>query len=86
MSLLMVEIVLALVALRRGWRVAPLLLVAASTAAFLYAPAGLPAGVAHGLALVGLLAACSADPAERLTPRSARGQRGLRRTGALYQI
>jgi hypothetical protein len=86
MNLLVVEIVLGFVGLRRGWRVAPLLLVAASAAAFLYAPAGLAAGVAHGLALLGLVATCWAEPAERPAPKRTPGRSGLRRAGSLYQI
>jgi len=85
MNLLVVEIVLGFVALRRGWRIAPALLVAASAAAFLYAPSGLAQGVAHGLALVALLTTCSADPYERLAAQPAR-RGGPRRMGSLYQI
>ena len=86
MNLLVVEIVLGFVAVRRGWRVAPALLVCASAAAFFYAPAGLATGVAQAGALVALVAVCCADPAERLPARPERGAGGPRRMGSLYQI
>jgi hypothetical protein len=102
MSLLVVEIVLALVALQRGWRAAPLLLVAlpgaalafGSPAALLLAPwigpyfepAGVAKALAHGLSLVGLVIACWGGPAERPTVARGPGGRGQRRTGSLYQI
>ena len=98
MSLLVVEIVLVLVALRRGWRIAPLLLVAlpigglafASVAAPLLAPwagsyfepAGVANALAHGFSLVGLAVACWTRPAERPSASRTPG----RRTGPLYQI
>ena len=98
MSLLVVEIVLALVALQRGWRAAPLLLVALpaatlageSVAAALLAPwvgpyfepAGVAKALAHGLSLVGLGVACWTRPAERPSASRTLG----RRTGSLYQI
>jgi hypothetical protein len=81
MQMLLVEIALALASLRRGWRAAPVLLLAAGVAAFLYAPAG----IAHGLALVALAALCAADPAEPLA-RPPRSPRGVACRGALYQI
>src|SRR5262245_9272279 len=100
MSLLVVEIVLAFVALQRGWRAAPLLLVGAplavlafeSTASLFFAPwvgsyfdpAGVARALAHGLSLVGLLVACWAGPAER--PARARAGARLPRAGSLYQI
>jgi hypothetical protein len=86
MSLLVVEILLAIVALRRGWRFAPLLLVALSGAAFAYQLAGVAGAVAHGLSLVGLLIASWAGPSERPTSAGALGRPALRRTGPLYQI
>jgi len=102
MSLLVVEIVLALVALQRGWRAAPLLLVALpaatlaceSVAAALLAPwvgpyfepAGVAKALAHGLSLVGLGVVCWAHPAGRPTASRRPGRRASRRTGSLYQI
>jgi hypothetical protein len=102
MSLLVVEIVLALVALQRGWRAAPLLLVALPAAALAgesvaaallapwvgpyFEPAGVAKALAHGLSLVGLVVACWAGPAERPTSPRVLGHPALRRTGSLYQI
>jgi uncharacterized membrane protein required for colicin V production len=102
MSLLVVEILLALVALQRGWRTAPLLLVAfsalalalASKLAALFAPwvgpyfepEGVALAIAHGLSLLGLVIACWASPDERPTKARKRGPSAGRRTGALYQI
>ena len=102
MGLLVVEIVLALVALQRGWRAAPLLLVALpaaaltfeSSAAALFAswvgpyfePAGVAKALAHGLSLVGLGVVCWASPAERPTASRRPGRPASRRTGSLYQI
>jgi hypothetical protein len=100
MSLLVVEIVLALVALQRGWRAAPLLLLPAATlacesvAASLLAPwvgpylepAGVSKAFVHGLSLVGLVIACWAGPAERPTSPRVLGHAALLRTGSLYQI
>ena len=101
MSLLVVEIVLALVALRRGWRVAPLLLLALPSAAFIFPsaaapllapwvgpyfePAGVAKALAHGLSLIGLVIACWAEPSERLTRRVPAGP-AQRRATSLYQI
>jgi len=102
MSLLVVEIVLALVALRRGWRAAPLLLLALPMAALSFAsaaapllapwvgpyfePAGVANALAHGLSLVGLVIVCWAGPSER--PSTARVPAGpaQRRARSLYQI
>jgi hypothetical protein len=102
MSLLVVEIVLALVALRRGWRIAPLLLVVLPIAALAFGsaaapllaprvgpyfePAGAANALAHGLSLVGLGVACWTRPAERPTASRAPGRPASRRTGSLYQI
>ncbi len=102
MSLLVVEILLAIVALQRGWRVAPVLLVALpaltvsfeSAAAELLAPwvgsyfepAAVAFAFAHGLALVGLAVACWSGPAEKLTTARVLGRPRLCRTGSLYQI
>ena len=86
MHLLVVEIVLGLVALRRGWRVAPALLVGSSAVALCYAPAGLASGVAQAGALVALVATCCADPDERMGARPERAAGGPRRMGSLYQI
>jgi hypothetical protein len=71
MSLLALEIPLALLGYRRGWRRAPAALLALPCAAAAFG-AGL--GVAHGVALLGLAVAASLDPA------------APRRAGALYQI
>jgi hypothetical protein len=102
MGLLVVEIVLALVALQRGWRAAPLLLVALPVAALAFAsaaapllapwvdssfePAGVAKALAHALALVGLGVVCWAHPAEQPTASRRPGRRASRRTGSLYQI
>ena len=102
MSLLVVENPLALVALLRGWRAAPLLLVALPAAsptvepvaaALLapwigpyFEPAGVAKALVHGLLLVGLGVAGRAGPAERATAARAPGRLALRRTGSLYQI
>ena len=96
MSLLVVEIMLALRALQRGWRIAPLLLVArpatvaasGSAAALPFAPSdpAVAKALVHGISLVGLLIACWAAPAERPTSGRAPGGAALRRTGSLYQI
>ena len=86
MTLLVIELVLAFLALRRGWRLAPALLVAGTAAVQLWAPAGLGAGVAHALAVLSLLAIGSSDPAESFAPQPRRGRPGMRRTESLYQI
>jgi hypothetical protein len=83
--LLLAEIALAVAALRRGWRIAPALLVAAGGAALMWSPDGLASAIAHGLALVALVAACSSDPHEPLARPPRRGPRTQRR-GPLYQI
>lgn len=85
MQLLLAEFVLALAALRRGWRLAPALLVAGGAAAVVWSPDGLASAVAHGLALAALAAACCTDPHEPLArpPRSTLRAHGQ---GPLYQI
>jgi hypothetical protein len=100
MNLLVVEILLAALAVKRGWRIAPLLLVALpilqrageSALAGLLGPwlgsyfdAGATlAALAHSVALVGLVATCWTGPAEL----PARGLPGRSRhaSGPLYQI
>lgn len=102
MSLLAIEVLLAIVALQRGWRMAALLLVALPTATLAFEPtvaallapwvepyfepAGVALGLAHGLSLVGLAIACWTGPAERPTFARGLGRPTLRRTGSLYQI
>jgi hypothetical protein len=102
MSLTLIEIPLALLALRRGWRRAPALLVAlpllvhafeSGIAGLLmplvdgyFDPAGTARALAHGTALLGLAVAAFADPAERPTAKQALGPVKPRRTGPLYQI
>ncbi len=86
MSLLVVETLLALVALQRGWRAAPLLLVALPAAALSFEPAGVAQALAHGCSLVGLVVACWAGPAEGPTAARRLGRPALRRAGSLYQI
>ena len=84
MSLLAVEILLAIVAAGRGWRVAPALFVGlpvlvlgfeATAAALLapwvtpyFEPAGVARAFAHGTALLGLAISCWSEPAEQPTP------------------
>jgi hypothetical protein len=98
MNLLVLEILLAAAALKRGWRVAPLLLVALPIAARLgepalaallspwvadyFEPAASANALAHCVALLGLVASVWAGPSE--LP----GRRGLARrpAGPLYQI
>lgn len=102
MSLLLIELPLALLAFRRGWRAAPALLLAlpllvlafeSAAAAFFapivsgyFDPAGTARGLAHGTALLGLLVTAFMEPAERLTPARALAPAKPRRTGSLYQI
>jgi hypothetical protein len=102
MSLLLIELPLALLAYRRGWRAAPALLLALplatlafeSGAAALLAPivggyfdpAGTARALAHGAALVGLLYSAFAEPSERPTAARALAPAKARRTGSLYQI
>ncbi len=98
MSLLVVEILLAALAVKRGWRLAPLLWVAlpfASGAApalggilgpwigDTFDPAATVHALSHAGALLGLAIACWAGPAE--LPSS--GRRRIQRAGQpLYQI
>jgi hypothetical protein len=102
MSLLLIELPLALLALRRGWRAAPALLLAlplavlffeSGIAAFLapivggyFDPAGTARALAHGTALFGLLVGAFVEPAERPTAARALAPAKPRRTGSLYQI
>jgi hypothetical protein len=81
-ALLLIEIPLALLALRRGWRAAPALLLAlpllvlafeSGLAAWLlplvdgyFDPAGTARAVAHGIALPGLALVSFMDPFEQL--------------------
>ena len=79
MNLLVIAIVLGILALRRGWRIAPVLLVAASAAASWLAPEGVATALARGLAILSLVAIGCTDPAEHFGPRQ-------RPAGSLYQI
>ena len=101
MSLLVVEILLAALALKRGWRAAPVLLVALPIAAqgceaTLAGPLGpwlggdsdpgaTPRALAHAIALVGLVATAWTGPAELAGARWLARQ-SRRRSGPLYQI
>jgi hypothetical protein len=102
MSLLLIEIPLAILAFRRGWRRATAALLAlplgvlafeSSLAALLapivggyFDPAGTARALAHGTALVGLLATAFIEPSERPTVARALAPAKPRRTGSLYQI
>jgi hypothetical protein len=102
MSMLLIEIPLAFLALRRGWRGAvasllalPLLVLAfeSGVAGLLqpivdgyFDPAGTARALAHGSALLGLLITAFMDPSERPTSARAMGPAKPRRTGPLYQI
>ena len=102
MSLTVIEILLAVVAASRGWRVAPVLLVALPLLASyvdglaegllrpllggVFDPAGTASALAHGLALLGLAVACWGEPAEGPTAARRLERPRLRRTGPLYQI
>jgi hypothetical protein len=101
MTLLVVEILLATLALKRGWRAAPLLLVAlpiveqaceATLASVLgpwlgtyFDPGATPRALAHTIALVGLVATAWTGPAEVAGVRRL-ARRNRRRSGPLYQI
>jgi hypothetical protein len=101
MSLLAVEILLAVYALTRGWRVAPLLLVALpitvlgfepALASWLrpgigdyFDPADTARALAHGFALIGLAVTCWTGPSEAPVALVRSRPRG-RRSGPLYQI
>jgi hypothetical protein len=87
MSLLACEILLAIVAIQRGWRVAALLLVALPAISVAYAQAaGVALGLAHGLSLVGLIVACRVRPVVGASFARRLGRPALRHTGSLYQI
>jgi len=102
MSLLLVEIPLALLAFRRGWRVVPAFLLAlpllvlafeSGIAGWLlplvdgyFDPAGTARALAHGLALLGLGLTSFLDPSEELASIRASSAPKTRRTGSLYQI
>ena len=98
MNLLAIEILLAAYALKRGWRVTPLLLLAlpfaleASEASLascgswlggMFDPAGTGYALAHAVSVVGLVVTCWSTPAE-LPSRVLGRPRG--RSGPLYQI
>lgn len=98
MSLLVVEILLAVLAIKRGWRYAPVLWVAVPFAASgaspviggmlapwigaYFDPAVTVHALSHAFALLGLAVACWASPAELPNPRSRR----IQRARPLYQI
>ena len=98
MSLLAVEILLAALAVKRGWRYAPVLWVALPFAASGAAPVigrmlvpwigayvdpvATVHALSHAFALLGLAMACCAGPDELASPRGRR----LASTGPLYQI
>jgi hypothetical protein len=97
MSLLAVELLLAGLAITRGWRLAPLLWVAVPLAAagaspvlgsvlepwigHYFDPAATVYALSHGFALLGLVVACWVGPAELPSRR-----RVARAEGPLYQI
>ena len=101
MTMLLIEIPLAILSLRRGWRraVAALLALPLAVLAFesgvaailqpivdgYFDPAGTARALAHGVALVGLLITAFMEPSERLSAR-AMAPAKPRRTGPLYQI
>lgn len=102
MSLLLIEIPLAILAFRRGWRRTPALLLAlpfamlaseSAVAGLLlpivdgyFDPAGTARALAHGAALIGLLVTAVTDPSERIPRAHAMAPAKARRTGPLYQI
>jgi hypothetical protein len=102
MSLLLIEIPLAFLAFRRGWRRAPALLLALPFAALAFEsglaalllpivdgyfdPAGTARALSHGGALLGLLITAFVDPSERIARAHALAPAKARRTGPLYQI
>jgi len=102
MQLLAVEVLLTGFALKRGWRMAPLLLVALPIAVHAFEPvlAGLlrpwiadyfdPTGaaraLAHGFALLGLVVTCSAGPSDLPPVARMLARPARRRSGPLYQI
>jgi hypothetical protein len=102
MSLLLIEMPLAILAFRRGWRRAPSLLLALPLAALAFEselaalllpivdgyfdPAGTTRAFAHGAALLGLLITAVVEPSERIPRAHALAPAKARRTGPLYQI
>lgn len=100
MNLLVVEILLAALALKRGWRTAPLLLVALPIAeqacevtlagllgpwlGSYFDPGATPRALAHAVALVGLVATAWTGPAEVAGVRA--HARRSHRSRPLYQI
>jgi len=102
MSLLVVEILLAGYALKRGWRMAPALLLLLSVVALVFEstfagllgpwigayfdPAGTARALAHGVSLFGLAVTCWTDPSEQPVTARMFGRPAARRTGPLYQI
>jgi hypothetical protein len=101
MNLLVLEILLAAAALKRGWRVAPLLLVALPIAGRLvepalaellapwvgdyFEPAATARALAHCTALLGLVVTAWSGPSE-LPIRSGFARPARRPAGSLYQI
>lgn len=101
MNLLVVEILLAAVALKRGWRIAPFLLVALPIAAqaseptlagllapwvdAYFEPAATARTLAHCAALLGLVVTVWAAPSELRGAQRAT-RPGRRPVGPLYQI
>jgi hypothetical protein len=101
MNLLVLEILLAVAALKRGWRVAPLLLVALPVAARFaepalaellapwvgdyFEPAATARALAHSAALLGLVGTAWTGPSE-LRVRGGLARPARRTAGSLYQI
>jgi hypothetical protein len=101
MSLLLIEIPLAILAFRRGWRGVPLCLLALPLAVLAFEPsvaaklqpvlgsyfdpAGTARALSHGAALLGLVIAAFVEPTERLAAARSVAAR-TRRAGPLYQI
>jgi hypothetical protein len=102
MSLLLIEIPLAVLAFRRGWRAVPAMLLALPLLVLAFEsgitgwllpmldgyfdPAGTARALAHGVALFGLVLASFMDPSEQLTSVRASAAPKRRRSGSLYQI
>src|SRR4029453_6346073 len=102
MSLLLIEIPLAIVALRRGWRGPPRLLLALPLLALAFEsglaasllplldgyfdPAGTVRTLSHGVALIGLGLVSFMDPSDELARLRASTAPSQRRKGSLYQI
>lgn len=101
MSLLLIEIPLAILAFRRGWRAAPACLLALPLAVLAFEPsaaatlqpllgdyfeaAGTARALAHGAALLGLVITAFVEPSEGLAG-ARRPAEKARRAGPLYQI